>query len=217
MTNTPITIALVEPQAILRCFLAGYLKGRENLFVVCECANGNELIEYIKNNSAPDITVLELNMPILCGHKTTQWLQKNHPATKVIILTMANLQYMMAHLQKAGVKGFVNKDSSPTDLKTAIDVIMNGGEYYCAKNLRWFQSDRYKQKYFQKENLSEQELTFLQNVSSELTYKEIAVKMSTSNRSIEFLRMQLFQKLMVKSRTALSMTALLNGIGDLVL
>ena len=63
--------------------------------------------------------------------------------------------------------------------------------------------------------LSEQELQFLKLACSDLTYKEIAQKMSLNPRSVDNLRDQLFIKLDVKSRVGLAMVAIKNGIVNL--
>jgi DNA-binding CsgD family transcriptional regulator len=60
--------------------------------------------------------------------------------------------------------------------------------------------------------LTDQELEFLKFVCSDLTYKEVAQKMSLNPRSVDNLRDQLFTKLDVKSRVGLAMVAIRNGI-----
>ena len=61
-------------------------------------------------------------------------------------------------------------------------------------------------------SLNEQEINFLKLASTELTYKEVADKMSITPRAVDSLRDHLFDKLEIKSRVGLAMYAVKNGI-----
>ncbi|CAF1679739.1 unnamed protein product, partial [Didymodactylos carnosus] len=56
--------------------------------ILFEAAHGKQLIDNITAGQVPDIILLDINMPIMDGISTAQWLKKNQPAIRVIILSM---------------------------------------------------------------------------------------------------------------------------------
>jgi two-component system, NarL family, invasion response regulator UvrY len=116
-----------------------------------------------------------------------------------------------------GAQGYILKDISPAELKTAIDAVTTSGYYYselvtgslvhAAKKDDGDALDLCKEF-----NLGEKEIQFLRLVCTEMTYKEIAEKMSLSPRTIDGYRDELFLKLGAKSRIGLVLFTIKNGI-----
>ncbi|HEX6426712.1 MAG TPA: LuxR C-terminal-related transcriptional regulator, partial [Niastella sp.] len=114
-------------------------------------------------------------------------------------------------------QGYILKDISPAELKTAIDAVTTSGYYYselvtgslvhAAKKKDGDELDLSKEF-----NLGEKEIQFLKLVCTEMTYKEVAEKMCLSPRTIDGYRDELFLKLGVKSRIGLVLFAIKNGI-----
>jgi len=157
-----------------------------------------------------DGNALTLNFILSPGDNTRS------PSGNVLMLTMYDSELSLIRLLQAGVKGFLKKDIHPSELKFAIHSVMNAGYYYsnhtAGKLANLFRSTDEKKNFLQNMMLSEQELQFLKLACSDLTYKEIAQKMSLNPRSVDNLRDQLFIKLDVKSRVGLAMVAIKNGI-----
>lgn len=210
------TIALTDDHILLRNGLASLVKnlGHNVLF---EAVNGLELIQKLKSDSIPDIVLLDINMPQMDGYATAQWLKTNHPAIKVLALSMYDNENSIIRMLKCGAKGYILKDSEPAELKAAIEALMSKGYYY---------SDLVSGKLIHAinkmedegndvhsvNNLSDRETEFLKLACTELTYKEIADKMFVSPRTIDGYRDALFEKLQLKTRVGLVMFAIKNGI-----
>ena len=149
------------------------------------------------------------------GHETTYWIAKNHPEIRILILTMYDSETLI-HLIKSGVRGFLKKDVPPAELKHAMQCIMADGNY-CSHTItgRLFnlmKNQGNKNSTWGSVILSENEIIFLKHVTSEMTYKEIALLMKISPRTIDNYRDALFLKLNVKSRVGLAMYAIRSGI-----
>lgn len=132
-----------------------------------------------------------------------------------MVLTMYDAESLI-HLIKAGVRGFLKKDIQPGELKHALQCIMANGTY-CSHTItgRLFnlmKNHGTKNSAWGTVVLSENEISFLKLVASEMTYKEIAQKMQISPRTIDNYRDALFLKLSVKSRVGLAMYAVKSGI-----
>ena len=211
-----IKVALADDHVLLRNALAALINSFGDCRVINESNNGKELVNFLKKGSIPDVTVLDLNMPEMDGFEVARFIQKNFSQVHVLMLTMYDSELSLIRLLQAGVKGFLKKDIHPSELKFAIHSVVNAGYYYsnhtADKLANLFRSGTERKNPLQNSMLSEQELHFLKLACSDLTYKEIAQKMTLNPRSVDNLRDQLFFKLEVKSRVGLAMVAIKNGI-----
>ena len=212
MANT----VLVDDHVLLRNGLAGLVQSLGH-HVLFEANNGKELIEKLDPTSLPDVVLLDINMPEMDGYATAQWLKTNYPPVKVLALSMYDNENSIIRMLKCGAKGYILKDSEPTELKTAIEALMSKGYYYSdlvsgklihAINKLDDEGSELKQLI----QLNERETDFLKYICTELTYKEIADKMSLSPRTIDGYRDALFEKLHVKTRVGLVMYAIKYGV-----
>jgi two-component system, NarL family, invasion response regulator UvrY len=216
-TNTAIIkVALADDHTLLRNALAALIDEFGNCKVVCQCGNGEELIQHIQQNNAPDVVILDLNMPVMNGYETADWLQQHHPATAILMLTMYDSEIALIRLLHSGVKGFLKKDIHPKELEAAIYSVMQNGYYYShytnGKLANLFLKGRNNDMPLNKAIFSEKEIEFIKLSCTELTYKEIAAAMDLNPRAIDNMRDGLFVKLDIKSRVALAMYAMKNGL-----
>ncbi|WP_276372927.1 response regulator transcription factor [Chryseolinea sp. H1M3-3] len=185
--------------------------------IVFEANNGSELPQKLKQNNAPDIIVVDVNMPTMDGFATVQWIRENFPEVKVLIVSMIDKEETIVRMLKLGVKGYLCKDVEPKELGEALMAISNKGFYYTdfitgklVHSLQSNSSDKTKVKGI--DQINEQERKFLQFACSEMTYYEIADKMFLSPKTIDGYRNSLFEKLEVKSRVGLALFAVKHGL-----
>ena len=210
------TIVLTDDHVLLRNGLAALVKNLGHT-VLFEADNGKDFIEKLLPGNIPDIVLMDINMPQMDGYETTGWLKKNYPKVKVLALSMYDNENAIIRMLKSGAKGYILKDSDPSELSTAIEAIKVKGFHY---------SDQVNGKIMHALNkmddeqrsvrtptqLSEREKDFLKYTCTELTYREIADKMHLSPRTIDGYRDTLFEKLEVKTRVGLVMYAIKNGM-----
>jgi DNA-binding NarL/FixJ family response regulator len=213
--KTPIKIGLVDDHILLRDSLAGVINSFEEYSVSIVADNGREFVEKLHDANKPDILLLDLNMPGMDGHETTYWLAVHHPEIRILILTMYDSETLI-HLIKSGVRGFLKKDVSPSELRYALQCIMANGNY-CSHTItgrlfNMMKNQGAKHSTWGSVILNENEISFLKYVTSEMTYKEIAQMMKISPRTIDNYRDSLFLKLNVRSRVGLAMYAIRSGI-----
>jgi len=215
MTQIKTKIALVDDHILIRDALAGVINSFEEFTVSLVAENGKEFIAKLNPVNIPEILILDLNMPEMDGHATSNWISKNHPEIKILVVTMYDAESLI-HMIKSGVRGFLKKDVPPSELRHALQCILSNGTY-CSQTItsRLFnlmKNHGAKNSTWGTVILNENEISFLKLVSSELTYKEIAHKMQISPRTIDNYRDALFIKLNVKSRVGLAMYAVKSGI-----
>lgn len=209
-------IALVDDHVLLRNALASLIDSFDHCKVIQQAGDGEELMEQIKQGCRPDVIILDLNMVKVHGYETAIWLRDHYPEMHVMMLTMYDSDSVLIRLLQVGVKGFLRKDIHPSELKFAIQSVVQSGYYYShntsGKLANLFRTNGEKSPALLKNMLTDQEVSFLQLASSELTYKEIAQKMGLNPRSVDSLRDHLFDKLDVRSRVGLAMYAIRHGV-----
>jgi DNA-binding NarL/FixJ family response regulator len=211
-----IKVAMADDHILLRNALASLIDSFGDCKVIYQCSNGLELGARLNEGQQPDVLLLDLNMPLMNGFETAQWMQEHYPNIHILMLTMYDSELTLIRLLKSGVKGFLKKDIHPSELKFAIHSVMESGYYYSnhitGKLVNLFRNSTDNYNNIHKALLGEQELTFLNLICSDLTYKEIAQRMSLNPRAIDTLRDQLFLKMDVKSRVGLAMVAIKHGL-----
>lgn len=119
-----IRIAIADDYPVFRDGLKITLEADDNLEVVAEAGNGKELLQGISTTS-PDIVLIDLNMPVLNGFETTRLLKEQHPAIKVIIISMYEDEKFVTHMKEAGADGYLLKNAEPEDIRGMIHNVYN--------------------------------------------------------------------------------------------
>jgi two-component system, NarL family, invasion response regulator UvrY len=215
MDTSTIQIAMVDDHILLRDALAGVINGFDDCRVVLLAANGKELLEKIQEGVRPNLIILDVNMPEMDGYETAKHLRIHHPEIYVLVLTMYDSEISLLRMLQAGARGFLKKDIHPGELKLAIRSVIASGYYYshgpAGKLVNLFKKEAGTQQP-ERHSLSENEITFLQLASTDMTYKEIATVMKISPRTVDNYRDSLFLKLNVKSRVGLAIFAIKSGV-----
>ncbi|MEH3113372.1 response regulator transcription factor [Pedobacter terrae] len=201
MQHPSIAIAIVDDHTLFRSGLASLLEEFDEIEVAFEAMNGIDLQTKINQHAGVQLILMDINMPVMDGFATTKWVKANYPDVHVLALSMLEDEKAIIGMLKAGAGGYMLKESTPSDLLTAIKVIVNKGVYVneivSGRLLVALKDEDVKPTF------SARELTFLQYCSTELTYKEIADLMNVSPRTVDNYRESLFAKLNIKSRTGL--------------
>jgi DNA-binding NarL/FixJ family response regulator len=208
-----IQIALVDDHRLFRSGIVSLINKFDGYNVLFEAANGEELIKKLELDLKPDIILLDINMPVMNGVDTARWLKDNHPGIKTIVLSMLNDPDKVLALLKAGIKGYLLKDSDPHEVEQALHKVSHGEVYYPEFVTRLLVDSINHPVDHGK--LNQREIEFLKLAGTELTYKEIADQMRISVRTVDGYRDQLFEKLRVKSRVGLVLYAIKNKLIDL--
>jgi len=125
VSSEVIRVMLVDDHAIIRDGVRALLKATPDIQVVGEAADGKEALT-VARRCAPDVVVMDLDMPRGDGATATHELSQLDPAPKVLILTMHTEEERLVPLLKSGAHGFLSKDCADRDLIDAIRVVATG-------------------------------------------------------------------------------------------
>ena len=211
MQTDSIQIILVDDHQLLRKGLIKILNSNGYVNII-ETSNGEDLLGILKKTN-PDIIILDLHMPKMNGFECIKQIKKENTHSKVLVLSMLDDEVSIIKMIKSGVDGYLLKDSDPKELIHAIQVILEGGDYYSELvNLRLNSGVIDNNHNSDRNTLTERELEFLIHASSDLTYKQIAEKMFVSVRTVDGYRDSIYQKYNIKTRIGLVIFALKNKI-----
>ena len=123
-----ITIALAEDHHIVRQGFKLVLSAEQDFKLVGEAGDGLEAVKLV-GEKKPNVLLLDLMIPRLHGLEVARQLRKEHPGTRVIILSMhADEPYVMEALRN-GASGYVLKDCTAADLVQAVRSVHAGRRY----------------------------------------------------------------------------------------
>ncbi|KGP72653.1 response regulator transcription factor [Pontibacillus yanchengensis] len=118
-----IRIVIAEDQRMLLGALGSLLDLEEGMEVVGQASNGEEACNLVKTLQ-PDICIMDIEMPVKSGLDAAEELKDE--SCKIIILTTFARAGYFERAQKAGVSGYLLKDSPSEELATSIRKIMDG-------------------------------------------------------------------------------------------
>jgi DNA-binding NarL/FixJ family response regulator len=119
------TLVIADDQGMVRAGFRSLLDGEPDLQVVGEAANGEDAVEVV-TRLVPDVTLMDIRMPVLDGIAATRRLLEAGVATKVLVLTTFDLDEYVFEALRAGASGFLLKDAPADELASAIRVVASG-------------------------------------------------------------------------------------------
>jgi two-component system, NarL family, invasion response regulator UvrY len=121
-----MNILLVDDHAIVRAGLRRLLAALPA--DIAECASGQEALALVQA-AAPDLILLDLNLPGIGGIELLRRLLRDHPGLSVLVLSMHTEPLYAARALDAGAKGYISKNASPEELLVAVRRVARGGRY----------------------------------------------------------------------------------------
>lgn len=208
-------IVIVDDHYLFTKALEDMVNNFEGYEVLFCAENGKDFIDKLsKQKAKPDIVLLDLNMPIMNGFETLTWIKTKQPDLKVLILSMNDEESNIIQAVRNGANGYLLKNTTPSDLKFALDHVLANGFYHNEVVSTALLNSVNAKPQKPHEALKEHEIRFLKLVCTEMTYREIAEEMSLSPKTIDGYRHALFDKLNIKSRVGLVLFAMNQKIVD---
>jgi DNA-binding NarL/FixJ family response regulator len=202
----PISIVIADDHPLTRSGLAEWIKKNENFTLTAEVEDGVEAWRVIQNK-APDIALLDIQMPGESGIEVAQRIKDKGLATRAIMLTSFKAQpYVMASL-RAGATGFVLKTTAIRELEIAIKQVMSGG-FYLDSRVAGVLCDKESQP----ESLSAREREVLLVTSKGFSIKEIAARLCITERTVQAHLTSVYSKFGCRGKGEALLVALKYGI-----
>lgn len=188
-----VTIVIAEDQGMLLGALGSLLNMEDDFEVIGKANNGEEAVELVRELN-PDVCIMDIEMPVKTGLSAAKEL-KDHPCKIIILTTFARAGYF-ERARKAGVRGYLLKDSPIEELAQSIRLIMDGRRIYAPELV----DIMYEDDGARENPLTERESEVLQLVSEGKTTKEIAEALYLSHGTVRNYISIILEKLNVTNR-----------------
>jgi DNA-binding NarL/FixJ family response regulator len=211
-----IRVLIVDDHAVVREGIRHVLSTAEGLEVVGEASDGGEALVLV-DRFHPDVVVLDLSMPGISGLEVVAKLRTDVPDTKVLVLSIHDQDEYVLESLRAGAHGYLRKDSSPAEIRSAIRRVFEGGSVLSPDVARQIssalQNERAQEERQQKiAQLSAREREVLVEIAKGATSKEIAGRLGISPRTVESHREALTRKLGIRGVAGLTRLAIDLGL-----
>ena len=212
--TTKIKVMIVDDHGIVRQGLRTYLDLLEDITIIAEAENGLDALEKVKQFN-PEIVLMDLVMPEMDGIEATQKIRSSNPDVKVIVLTSFTEDEQVFSAIKAGAVGYLLKDISPPDLAKAIQAVHSGETHLhpeiTKKLMNQFVSPKSDIE-ITPEDLTPREMEVLQLIAQGLSNKELANKLTISEKTVKTHLSSIFSKLHLSDRTQAAIYALKHNL-----
>ena len=119
-----VRVLLVDDHDLFRTGLRNLLEG-QGMRIIGEAASGSEALRIVRE-TAPDVVVMDLNMPGMNGVEATRHMSRDAPLTRVIVLTVSDQEQDVMHAILAGACGYLLKDASIQELMQGLEAAAVG-------------------------------------------------------------------------------------------
>jgi two-component system, NarL family, response regulator len=213
MVATPVTprhirILIADDHPIVREGLVAVIDDQPDMSVVAQADNGQEAIDLYQKHQ-PDVTLLDLRMPVANGVEAITAIRAESPNACIIMLTIYDTDEHIYKGLRAGAKAYLLKDTPCEELLEVIRTVC-GGQRHIPSPIAAKLAARMEQP-----NLSEREHDVLSRMAQGMSNRDIAATLQISEGTVKFHVNNLLDKLGVHDRLQAVVVGLKRGIVSL--
>jgi len=218
MAQDPTTVLLADDHTLFREGLAALLSSQEGIEIVGEASSGEEALEKARE-LLPDVVLMDIRMPGMGGLEATRRIKEEMPHTRVVVLTVSEEENDLFEAIKAGAEGYLLKTVKSRDLIEMLQGVFRGEAAISRVMARklWEEFAEQTRKpeappLLPRAEVTRREQEVLQLLSQGLTDKEIAARLSISQRTVKNHVHNILEKLQLHNRVQAAAYALREGL-----
>lgn len=200
-----ITVLVADDHPVVREGLVTMVNRQENMRVIGQAVNGREVLEMYRHLH-PEVTLLDIRMPIMDGIDAARAICAEDPAARVVIVTLLDSEEDIYRALRAGALGYVLKGASADQLICCIVSVASGCTWIPSEvgaKLAMRVTDK---------SLTMREMDVLRAVTLGKSNKEIGVAYNISEGTVKVHMTHIFEKLKVTGRTEAINIAVKRGL-----
>jgi DNA-binding NarL/FixJ family response regulator len=211
-----IRIMVADDHPVVRDGLVAMLATQPDFEVVGQAGDGQQAVQqYLATR--PDVTLLDLEMPVLDGVAALRQIRQHDSGARVIVFTAFDTDERILQAVQAGAAGYLLKGAPRADVFDAVRIVFEGGSLLqpviASKLMR--QVTQASETSSISEELTARELEVLQLLAQGMQNKEIAAELIISERTVKFHVSSILSKLDVGNRTEAVTVAVQKGLIEL--
>ena len=178
------------------------------------CGKANNAAEVLRQveASAPDVLLLDINLPDQSGLEVCRQIRQKWPDVKIMALTMFNDESYISAMLNMGAQGYLLKNTGKVELSNAIRTLAAGKTYFCQEAtdtvMRSLMRERTASTVKEAPKISRREKEVLRLIVDERTTQEIAADLFISEKTVESHRAALLAKMSARNTAGLVKAAL---------
>ena len=209
-------IVIAEDHTILREGLKALLSSNPDFEIIGEAKDGTEAIRSV-NDLRPDIILMDLSMPKMSGMSAIVEIKKRRPETKILVLTIHDIEEYVLEALRAGADGYVLKDANHEELLLAIKTVLAGKSYLSPDISKkvihgYLEGKKGLKTDSSWDTLTQREREVLKLIAEGNKNKEIADILFISAKTVEKHRANLMKKLDIHNVQSLTAFAIERGL-----
>jgi DNA-binding NarL/FixJ family response regulator len=216
MTDEKLNIIIVDDHEFFRNGLKMVINRLKFARVIGEATNGSEFLALLAKKE-PDIVLIDIQMPVMNGIEATRKALEEYPDLKILALTMFDDEEYVQSMIDAGAKGFLLKNITKEVLDQALQAIQSGNNYYSPELWEFFTKKVVREPRPDDDDvqLTRREKEILALICDGLSNKEIADRLSISERTVIGHKSNLLSKTNTKSSVGLLSYAIKNRLVEI--
>ena len=210
-----IRILLVDDHDLFRAGVRSILQSEEGMVVVGEVASGEAAVEAVRSE-APDLVLMDVNMPGMGGIEATRKILHIAPSVKVIAVTVLSEDPFPNQLLDAGARGYISKGSNSEEMLEAIRMVMRGQHYISSDVAQKLTLANFRNRGEASPlgTLSAREMQVMMMITRGQGTQEISDALFLSPKTVSTYRHRLYEKLDVSNDVELTHLAIRHGLID---
>lgn len=176
-------------------------KSDQYKFILAESESGEDAISKVQQNDY-DIVLMDYQLPGMNGAEAVHHILRYQPKMKILAISNYDEFSYIRNMMDAGAKGYMLKNTTPTEIVNAIGIILNGKEYYANEiavkliDHKLIGDDETKVK---TTGLSRRQIEVLKGLAKGQSHEEVAKELYISKRTVDSHRQNIIKKLGVKN------------------
>lgn len=210
----PIRVALVDDHTVVREGIQTMLRqDKAHRFkIVGGFSNGQDFLNFLRTDTC-DVALMDIQMPGKSGANILEVMSQKHPNVSVIVLSMITQDYMIEQCMKLGAYGYLPKEATVTEIKTALETAHQKNIYF-NKLLSPEKLEYFKKGKKDKNTLSLREKLIISLIAAGQNNDEIGLNLNISPSTVKKHKENVFKKTSCDNVAQLIRFALENGLSD---
>ena len=213
-----VRILIAEDHTLVRAGLRALLSQDTEFEIVGEADNGRDAVR-AAGELRPEVVLMDLTMPGMNGMEAILDIKRRYPGMRILVLTLHKTEEFVLASLRAGADGYILKESTPAELRTAVRSVAAGKTYLSNDLLSKVVSEAQAGRGARPKNgvwdtLTQREREVLKLVAEGKSNKAIAEFLFLSAKTVEKHRAKLMAKLGMRNAAALTAYAIQKGLID---